>query len=64
MRGMRRTPRVAIPASIQVERAGIEPATSGLQILSGSDQRWSGRDGRAACNSALSVEWATMVSLI
>jgi hypothetical protein len=32
-----------LPGPFSVERAGIEPATSGLQILSGAVQAWSSR---------------------
>jgi hypothetical protein len=50
-----------------MEPAGIEPATSGLQIclaLIGRGQRMSGGDGCAACDSALGPAWATIVNLI
>jgi hypothetical protein len=38
-----------------VERTGIEPVTSGLQILSGASQAWSSRvDVRRLCDFELS----------
>jgi hypothetical protein len=45
------TPEVCA-TSEKVERTGIEPVTSGLQILSGVDQAWSARVGsRPSCRS-------------
>jgi hypothetical protein len=38
-----------------MERTGIEPVTSGLQILSGAGQAWSSRvDARSLCDWELS----------
>jgi hypothetical protein len=45
------TPEVCA-TSEKVERTGIEPVTSGLQILSGVEQAWSARVGsRPSCRS-------------
>jgi hypothetical protein len=51
-----------------VERTGIEPVTSGLQILSWADQAWSKRPSALVVkpfpNEAIRRERSTKVSLI